>query len=110
MEIDYVSFVFAALVAVGGIFGYIKAQSTPSLIAGLVFGVILAVGAYINSAKLFANPNSYLLLVACIVLGAVMGYRFYKTQKFMPAALIALLSTMMVIRFIVELILAAVNK
>lgn len=92
-----------------GIIGYVKAQSTPSLIAGLVFGVILAVGAYLNSEKLFAHPNSYLLLVTCIILGVAMGYRFYKTQKFMPAGLITLLSAAMAIRFIVELILAALN-
>lgn len=92
-----------------GIIGYVKAQSTPSLIAGLVFGVVLAVGAYLNSPKLFAHPNSYLLLITCIILGAFMGYRFYKSQKFMPAGLIALLSTALVIRYIVELILAALK-
>ena len=74
-----------------------------------MFGVILGVGAYLNSPKLFAQANSYLLLITCIALGAFMGYRFYKSKKFMPAGLIALLSTALVIRYIVELILAAVK-
>ncbi|KAJ6630493.1 Transmembrane protein, partial [Pseudolycoriella hygida] len=110
MDVDYVSFAFAAVVAIGGIIGYVKAQSTPSLIAGLIFGVILAVGAYLNSPKLFSNANSYLLLITCFVLGSFMGCRFYNSKKFMPAGLIALLSTALVIRFIVELILAALNN
>ncbi|RWS26219.1 transmembrane protein 14C-like protein [Leptotrombidium deliense] len=95
MEIDYISFVFAVLVATGGVFGYVKAQSKPSLIAGLVFGVILAVGAYFNSSKFLSYPNCYLLLVTCMVLGSFMGYRFYQSRKFMPAGLIMSLSTAM---------------
>lgn len=95
---------------VTGIIGFIKAQSTPSLIAGLVFGAVICVGAYLNSPKLFAYPNSYLLLVTCIVLGGFMGYRAYKSKKFMPAGLIALLSIALVIRYIVEIIIDAVRK
>jgi len=92
---------------IAGIIGYVKAESTPSLIAGLMFGALIFAGAILNSPKFFAYPNSYLLLVTCVILGAFMGYRFYDSKKFMPAGLIALLSTASVIRYIVELILAA---
>lgn len=95
---------------VSGIIGFVKAQSKPSLIAGLVFGVVICVGAYLNSPKLFAHPNSYLLLATCFILGAFMGYRSYKSKKFMPAGLIALLSTALVIRYIVEIIIDAVRE
>ena len=60
--------------------------SVPSLVAGLGFGAALAVGAQ----QVSANPaNFYLSLVTSSVLLAVMGTRFRRSGKMMPAGLVA---------------------
>lgn len=49
MPFDVISAGYAALVAAGGIIGYLKAGSVPSLVAGLAFGSVLGVGTYMTS-------------------------------------------------------------
>lgn len=66
-----------------------KAASVPSLIAGLSFGSVLAVGAYYTSQT---PPKPLLQLVCSIVLGLLMGYRFYNSNKIMPAGVVSILS------------------
>ncbi|XP_054153859.1 transmembrane protein 14C-like [Oppia nitens] len=101
MPFDVISAAFASTVAIGGLMGYLKAKSTYSLIAGLVFGGVLGFGAYQTSV----NPrNYYLTLGTSVVLGALMGYRALNSGKFMPAGLVASLSALMVIRFTVRYI------
>ncbi|XP_071448320.1 transmembrane protein 14C [Hetaerina americana] len=96
MGLDLIGFGYAATVAAGGIMGYVKAGSTPSLGAGLLFGSILCVGAYMTTQ----NPNNYYLsLGTSAVLAGVMGNRFYNSGKFMPAGLVAGLSLIMVMRY-----------
>lgn len=46
---------FALFIVLGGLYGYFKAGSVPSLIAGLIFGTLLGIGAYLTSV----NPNHY---------------------------------------------------
>lgn len=62
---------------------YIAAGSTMSLLAGAIFGFLAAYGAYLDT-KILALINSLLLL-------SVMGPRFYRGRKFMPAGLVTLL-------------------
>ncbi|XP_050440885.1 transmembrane protein 14C [Adelges cooleyi] len=95
MQVDYVQFAYAATVAAGGIFGYVKAASIPSLSAGLVFGSLLGFGAY----QLSKNPNNLALsLGTSAVLGGIMGVRYLNSGKIMPAGLLAAISLAMVIR------------
>ncbi|XP_063218297.1 transmembrane protein 14C [Bacillus rossius redtenbacheri] len=95
MPVDVLSFAYAAAVAAGGVVGYVKAGSLPSLGAGLLFGGLLGYGAFQTSQ----NPNNYyLLLGTSAVLGGVMGMRFYNSGKIMPAGLITVLSVAMVLR------------
>ena len=104
MPFDVISAGFAALVATGGVIGYAKAGSIPSLAAGLTFGGILGVGAYLTSV----DPNNYYLTAGTsAVLGSFMGYRFYNSGKFMPAGLICLLSIGMVARYSIQAITQA---
>ncbi|XP_025424837.1 transmembrane protein 14C isoform X2 [Sipha flava] len=95
MTVDYIGFAYAATVAAGGIIGYAKAASIPSLSAGLVFGSLLGYGAY-QTTK---NPNNLALsLGTSAVLGGIMGIRFINTGKVMPAGILSILSLAMVVR------------
>ncbi len=63
---------------------------------GLLFGSVLAFGAYQTSQ----NPNNYMVgLGGSAVLAGVMGSRFYNSGKFMPAGLVAVLSVAMILRY-----------
>lgn len=59
MPVDLFSAFFATSVAAGGLVGYLKAGSKPSLIAGLLFGGLLGVGTYMTSVD---RNNYYLTL------------------------------------------------
>ncbi|XP_059055894.1 transmembrane protein 14C [Achroia grisella] len=99
MGVDILGFAYAATVAAGGIMGYAKAGSIPSLGAGIIFGSILGVGAY----QLTQDPSNYTLsLGTTTALGGLMGYRYYNGRKFMPAGLVFCLSVAMLGKLIVK--------
>jgi len=81
---------YAVVVIAGGVMGYVKAQSKPSLISGLISGVALLIAGVIT----FQNYNVGMTLAAilAIALLIVFAIRFRKTNKFMPAGLMAILS------------------
>ncbi|XP_062698818.1 transmembrane protein 14 homolog [Aedes albopictus] len=87
--IDVVGIIFALLVAAGGIFGYVKAGSLPSLIAGVSFGILLGVGAYFNSIQ---EPIPLIQIIFLVLLGGLMGFRWMRTGNFMPPGMITVLS------------------
>ncbi|XP_035901619.1 transmembrane protein 14 homolog [Anopheles stephensi] len=87
--IDFVGIVFALLIIVGGVVGYMRAGSVVSLYAGLVFGVAIGAGAWCNSLQ---EPFPYVQLFVLSVLIIVMMIRFYKTRAFMSPGMILLLS------------------
>ncbi|CAL8076284.1 unnamed protein product [Orchesella dallaii] len=97
MGTDYLAYGFAAFVAVGGVFGFLKAGSLISLGVGLIFGAILAFGAYQTSQ----DPSNYLVTLGVSgILAGVMGTRYYYSGKFMPAGLIAGVATAMMLRYV----------
>ncbi|XP_064017030.1 transmembrane protein 14C-like isoform X1 [Pogoniulus pusillus] len=101
MAVDWLGFGYAALVASGGIIGYAKAGSVPSLAAGLLFGSLAGLGAY----QLSQNPNNvWISLITSGTLTAIMGTRFYNSGKFMPAGLIAGVSLLMVGRLALKMV------
>lgn len=96
MAIDYLAFGYAATVAAGGVLGYVKAGSMVSLIMGLLSGSVLGVGAY----QVSQNPkNLYLSLGTSAVLAGIMGMRYMKSGKVMPAGLVAGISLLFVVRY-----------
>lgn len=67
---------------------YSTSGSVASLISGLIFGGLAIYGATITSK----NPkNCAVCLATASVLLAIMAFRFYRTQKMMPAGLITFL-------------------
>ncbi|XP_030205047.1 transmembrane protein 14C isoform X3 [Gadus morhua] len=101
MSVDWVGYGYAALVASGGVMGYVKAASAavldcpgsvPSLAAGLVFGGLAGLGAY----QVSKDPTDiWISLATSGALTGVMGKRFYGSRKFMPAGLVAGASLLM---------------
>jgi len=82
-------FIFATLVMVGGVIGFIKAKSKASLIAGVVAGALL------DLAGILLTPHPELGLgigvaVTILLLGRF-APAFFRTRKFMPAGMILLL-------------------
>ncbi|XP_048030304.1 transmembrane protein 14C isoform X4 [Megalobrama amblycephala] len=92
MAVDWAGYGYAALVASGGVIGYVKAGSVPSLAAGLLFGGLAGFGAYQTSQD---PKNIWVSLAASGTLAAIMGKRFYSSRKIMPAGLIAGASALM---------------
>jgi uncharacterized membrane protein (UPF0136 family) len=83
--------IYAVLLAIGGLIGYFKAGSRPSLIAGLLSSVaaFTALGLSMSDSR-WGVP---LGLVLSIVLFILFAYRYAaKTGKFMPSGLLAVLS------------------
>uniref|UniRef100_A0A5S6Q5I6 Transmembrane protein 14C n=1 Tax=Trichuris muris TaxID=70415 RepID=A0A5S6Q5I6_TRIMR len=86
---DLVGFAYAASIAFGGVLGYVRAGSVPSLASGLIFGILAGYGAYKSGLK----PSDYtVMLVTTGLLTVIMGARFYRTHKMFPAGVIAGLS------------------
>jgi uncharacterized membrane protein (UPF0136 family) len=82
---------YALLLAVGGLIGYLKAGSRPSLIAGGVSALIaLAALALSLGNNRLGVPLGMILSIGLFLL---FGYRYaVKTRKFMPSGLLAIAS------------------
>ncbi len=82
--------VYIVLLIAGGIFGFVKAGSKPSLIASSIFGALLAMCA------LNIIPVHYATwLMGALVL--VFGMRLIKTKKFMPSGLMVILTLLVLL-------------
>ncbi|KAI7805236.1 transmembrane protein 14A [Triplophysa rosa] len=98
MAVDWLGFAYAAAIALGGFMGYKRKGSVMSLIAGLFFGSVSAYGAY----RISFDPHDYWpSLIASGALAVVMGMRFRKSGKLMPAGIMAGLSLLMVLRLLI---------
>jgi len=81
---------YALFVLLGGIFGYVKAGSTASLIMGVIFAAALSIGAF---ALLNEKKIGFPIAVATtLLLTTFFIYRFILTYHFMPAGLMSLIS------------------
>ncbi|GAQ89493.1 hypothetical protein KFL_005290080 [Klebsormidium nitens] len=85
---------YAALVAIGGVVAYMKKGSKDSLIAASVSSILLVSAA----ALIGSNHVLYGSILGLAVSGAllyVMGSRFLKSRKVMPAGLVSAISLIM---------------
>src|SRR4030095_425961 len=82
--------IFGALTIVGGVIGYVKAGSVPSIIAGGGPGILFLIAGYILPAHRAAG------LVTAFVVSLLLAGQFVpkliRTGKVMPAGLMSILS------------------
>ena len=92
MDIDpesRVAILMSVLCALGGVIGYLKASSRPSLIAGLSLSSLFAASTYlINRSE---NPQNAFLMatITSIALAGAMVSRYFKTRAIFPAGFMA---------------------
>jgi uncharacterized membrane protein (UPF0136 family) len=85
--------VYAVLLEVGGLIGYVKAKSAASLIAGGASGALLIIcGVLLFMGKATAI---YAALVITLVLTVMFTIRFSKKRAFMPTGMMLVLSLLM---------------
>ena len=87
--------IYGALVALGGLMGYLKARSLPSLVLGLLFGVALILSALFAGAESGVPADLPLWLVLGLTVLSL--YRLNVTRRFMPAGLLVLLGAVVAV-------------
>jgi uncharacterized membrane protein (UPF0136 family) len=95
---ELVAYGYGGLVTLGGVMGYLKARSKPSLIMGLAFGLAIvacgiAYGRGIEQARGVALVMSLVLLLVFVI-------RYLKTRKMMPAGALTILSLAAALAFL----------
>lgn len=80
-----------SLVIVGGAVGYLKKGSVPSIAAGGVFGSLLLGSGYMIAKTDNIYEGHALASGTSGIMAIAMAQRYFKTGKFMPAGLIAVL-------------------
>ena len=83
-------YVYAALVMLGGLFGFLKAKSLPSLIMGEIGGLaLIAAGVALGHGLAWGPPLALVLSAGLLVFFSL---RYVRTRAFMPGGLMAILS------------------
>ncbi|XP_077165284.1 transmembrane protein 14A [Paroedura picta] len=101
MSVDWIGVAYAAVLGLGGAVGYIRKGSKISLVAGLVSGLLALYGAYCVTH----NPKDVKVsLFTAFILTTVMGVRFKKTKRLMPAGILSGLSLLMILRLVLLLV------
>ena len=82
--------VFGLLTIAGGIIGYVKAGSLPSIIAGAITGVLLLIAAWLLPENRLWGLG--IALITSLLLAAQFVPKFIRTGKVMPAGMMSILS------------------
>ena len=86
-------YIYGVLLILGGAMGYVKAKSVPSLVAGLVCGVIIIM----MGLRYTWHWAPVVAFIVALVLIFIMGRRYLNTRKAMPALLIVVMSVVVAI-------------
>lgn len=89
--VSWLVLIYGILVAVGGVMGYVKANSTPSLIAGVGAGLLL-VGSSVAMMKNSYQTGWWIALVVSILLLGRFGSAAMKEFKMMPGGMVIIMS------------------
>jgi uncharacterized membrane protein (UPF0136 family) len=91
--------VFGVLTIAGGVVGYVKAGSLPSIIAGSITGILLLVAAFLLAKHWLAG------LLTGFIISLLLAWqfipKFLRTGRVMPAGIMSILSILGVIVAIV---------
>jgi uncharacterized membrane protein (UPF0136 family) len=94
-SVGIITLFYGLLILLGGVMGHIKAASTASLYTGIVFGllaILLSFGIFKKSLL-----SAYFAILLTFILDAFFTYRLLLTMKFMPAGMMAVISTIVLI-------------
>lgn len=83
-------FIFGVLTIVGGVIGYVKAQSVPSIVAGAITGILLLIAGFILPQQ--RTAGLVIALVVSLLLALQFIPKLIRTGKVMPAGLMSILS------------------
>lgn len=90
---------YAILLILGGIIGFLHANSLPSLIAGTIFGVLMLLCGYGILQR--SVRAAYWAFAFSLILLVFFGIRYYNSLKIMPAGIMGLLSLVVCILLLV---------
>ena len=91
--------VFGVLTIAGGIIGYVKAGSVPSIIAGAITGILLLAAAFLLPDYQVAGLA--IGLITSLLLAGQFIPKFIRTGKAMPAGMMSILSVIGIIMVVV---------
>jgi uncharacterized membrane protein (UPF0136 family) len=94
-------FTYGIVALIGGIIGYIQANSQVSLLSGITSGLLLILAAYLQ-----LQGQTWALILAVFVtavLVVVFALRLAKTRKFMPAGLMTILGMLALVVMVNQL-------
>ena len=80
---------YAILLLGGGLFGFLKARSRPSLLAGTIGGALALVASGIMASDF---RGIWLGIAPALMMTVVFAIRFRKTGKFMPSGMLGVVS------------------
>ncbi len=89
--VSWLVLIYGVLVAVGGVMGYVKANSAASLAAGLGAGILL-VGSSIVMMRNSYQTGWWIALVVAILLLGRFGMAAMKEFKMMPGGMVIIMS------------------
>ena len=87
--------IFGILTIAGGVVGYVKAGSLPSIIAGSVTGVLLLVAAFLLPEHRAAGLATAFII--SLLLAGQFIPKFLRTGRVMPAGMMSILSVIAII-------------
>ncbi len=100
--LEVLLYVYAALLLLGGIYGFAKAKSSTSLIAGVVSAIVAVGAAYLLPHH--PRIGSGLAGLVSVVLGVVFVRRYQQTKKPMPAMPIIAMSAIVLVAAAMKLL------
>lgn len=94
--------IYGVLVGLGGILGYIKARSTPSLVFGLASGIALLICGWLASTRKATGIEGAILIA--LMLAIFFGIRYSRSRKLMPAGIMTVLSLLTIVLLLTHLL------